>query len=310
MSSKSGNVVDVIIADTFIEPAAGDVDVTALTAGEAVAFNQDRDGAFANSFSLQFAQFDSDNGSRLSLAIPIKRIQRVTKVAYAAATAQAITLTVAAGDVANNTVYAIYLVHQNDPEYVNKWRKRYEYVSDSSATATEIAAGLAAAINADPSRNKGGVMWEASDLAGVLTVTAVGDRLTPAYRVVTTLVAASGFTSASTIATTVKADPGNGTYDIVKAIEDWYKGYKGNMNRSEFVTPYTNYATVGKTYVTYVIEWVPEISNSSLGLNDGLPVTTFVYLDSTAAASITAIDDLFLGTDPATDITGLYTIGF
>lgn len=295
---KNANVIDVIVGNTFVDPAAGAVDLTAIAAGSIVVIDQNSNGAVtaADKF-FTYAQASTDGvAARLSKPIYIKGIRRVNKLAYAAATAQVSTLTVGAADVVNSTLYSIFLVDKSDKEYVNKPRKRYAVVSDASATATEIAAALAAEINKDEYR-----FVQASAAAGVVTLTGIKrDSLSLAYETIFDVIPYEGFTAATVVAVTTSADRGQGTYDIASTLEEISKGYVGNMNRSEFVKLPTYYANPSKTYVTYVIEHEQPIFDQSLAAEKGSIMNTYVFLDSTAAASITAMDDLF-----KTDIAGL-----
>ena len=148
---KPNNVIDVIIGNTFVDPSAGAVDLTAVASKAIVAIDKNGDGAItaADTF-FSFAQSSSDGPAvRLSLPIYIKNIRRVNKLAYAAAVSQVSSMTVGTADVANSTLYSIFVVDKSDKEYVNKPRKRYAFVSDSNASAAEIATGLIAVINAD-----------------------------------------------------------------------------------------------------------------------------------------------------------------
>ena len=311
MSSKQSNVSDVIIGTDFINPVAGDVDVTALTTGQFQAYNGNRDGAIGTSALLNFAQFDSNNGSRQSLAIPIRDIVRVTKQDYAAPTEQRVDVTIAATDVADNTTYALFVVDRNDHEEVNKWRFRAEFTTGTGATATQIAAGLVSSINDQYARMKAGLGVNASNAANVLTIYGVDDNNTlisprqyvrQAWEQLFEVALIENLTSATTVVKAQTANPGCGVYDTVFKIEDFYKGYKGNMNRSEFVKYPVYYSVPGTTYTTYVIEHIANVRGSAQALNVGKSIITFLFLDSTNAAAVGNLDDLFLGTDPATDI--------
>lgn len=296
---KPNNVIDVIVGNTFVDPAAGAVDLTAVASKAIVAIDKNGDGAItaADTF-FSFAQSSSDGPAvRLSLPIYIKNIRRVNKLAYAAAVSQVSSMTVGAADVANSTLYSIFVVDKSDKEYVNKPRKRYAFVSDSTATAAEIATGLIAVINADTTA----CVTASSGGAGVVTLTGKKrDALSQAYETIFDIIPYEGFTSATTVTYTTGADQGQGTYAIAAALEEVAKGYKANMNRSEFVKLPTYFADPAKTYVTYIIQHEQPLFDQSLAAYKGSTVHTYIFLDSTAAASITAMDDLF-----KTDIAGL-----
>lgn len=296
MKNISKRVYEVLIGNTFVTPSAGALDPSTLTAGQLAVYDQNRDGGVTTADRyFHFAQADTNYGSRSSLPITILNISGITKTAYRAATNQVSTFTIAASDAQNSTVYVLEIVDKRNREYVNVPKYRYEFLSDSSATETEIATGFAAIINASTT-----AIVTATSSAGVLTLTGKSFAMTGQstefeYFEITPLIN-GGFTSASTVATTTAANRGAGTYEIVYEAEDGYKGYKGNMNRVEFARLATYYATSTKTYVTYTIRHnrtidVEESVNSNA--NKSLPVTSFIYLDSTASASITAIDTFF-----------------
>lgn len=297
--NKPNNVIDVIVGNTFIDPSAGAVDLTAVASKAIVAIDKNGDGAItaADTF-FSFAQSSTDGAAvRLSLPIYIKGIRRVNKLAYAAAVSQVSSMTVSAADVANSTTYSIFVVDKSDKEYVNKPRKRYAIVSDASATAAEIATALIAAVNADTTA----CVTASSGGAGVVTLTGKKrDTLSQAYETIFDIIPYEGFTTATTVTYTTGADQGQGTYAIAAALEEVAKGYKGNMNRSEFVKLPTYFADPAKTYVTYIIQHDQPIFDQSLAGFKGSTVHTYIFLDSTATASITAMDDLF-----KTDIAGL-----
>lgn len=292
MKNISKKVFEVLIGNTFVTPAGGALDPSALTTGQLAVYDQNRDGGVTTADRLfYFSQADSNYGSRQSMPIGITSITGITKTAYRAATSQISTLTVGAADVQSNTLYWIEIVDKRDREYVNKPKYSYQFLSDASATDLEIVTGLAAAITADKS-----AIVTATAATNVLTITgktyaATGQATEYEYFEIVPIIN-GGFTSASTTATTTAANRGAGTYEIVYEAEDGNKGYKGNLNRVEFARLGTYYATSTKTYVTYTIRHNRALDNDENGLKS-LPVVTFVYIDSTATSSITALDTFF-----------------
>jgi hypothetical protein len=283
MNNLSKRVFDVIIGNTLVSPASGQVALGSLTSGQVIFYDQDLDGAVTSAdSSIYIAQYDSDYGSRSSKRIEVKNIRKVAKTAYSAATVKQVTVTIAAGDAVNNTLYVLEIAEKRDVEYINKPKKRYEYMSDSSATNAEIATGLVAAINADKTAN-----FTASVGTNVITISGKD------FSVIFDAIIMDGFTSATVIATTQTPFRGNGTYEIVAAFEEASKGYRASVNRREFVVSPTYYATPGKTYVTFTIEHGATIEDLSLGTTKQNVLQTLLFIDSTASSSLTALDTLF-----------------
>lgn len=287
---------EVFIGNTFTAMAAGDVNVSALAAGAMVAYDQDRDGAISTAdqyFSI--AQADTNFQSRSSMPIYLGQIKRVTKKLYAAATNQQTTLTIAAADVSNNAEYTIGIGRKNQPDFVNAFRQYASIISQAAATATNIAADLVVKVNADSS-----LPVTATSAGAVITFTSKSPVET------FTVFKAVGLSSASVIADTVAADPGSGTVAQVKAHERLSVAYRGNINRSEFTTDYTSYATAAAGYTQYTIEHAErtdiDLSNTS---NEAL-VDLTVYIDTAAAGvNLTNFEAIFTAIGvPVITITG------
>jgi len=288
---------EVFIGSTFTAMAAGDVNVSALAAGAMVAYNQDRDGAISTAdqyFSI--AQADTDFQSRSSMPIYLGQIKRVTKKAYAAATKQQTTLTIAAADVSNNAEYTIGIGRNNQPDFVNAFRQYASIISQAAATNVNIATDIVAKVNADPSLP----VTAANGGTNVITFTSKSPVDT------FTIFKAVGLSSASVVALTVAADPGSGTLAQVRAHELLSVEYRGNINRSEFTTPYRSYVNAAAGYVQYTIEHAErtdiDLSNTS---NEAI-VDLTVYIDKDAAgANFTNFEAIFTAIGvPVTTITG------
>lgn len=265
-------VQEVLIGSTFTAMGAGDVNTTALAAGTMVAYDQDRDGVISTADRyFNIARADVDFQSIQSMDIQIGQIKRVTKRAYAAAVNQVTTLTIDPGDVANNRYYYISIAQANNPDYTQTFQQPVSIVSGGAATATTIAAQFAAAINANTS-----LPCTATSALGVITITCK----TP-YDVIT-VIKGDGLSVASVVAITVAPDPGSGTNELVRALEDACIAYKGNMNRVEFPVPYRSYVNAAAGYVTYCIEHGRRTDTENV--NDEVLVNTIVCIDKDAAA--------------------------
>jgi hypothetical protein len=104
----------------------------------------------------------------------------------------------------------------------------------------------------------------------------------------------------------VAAGPGSGTLAQVRAHELLSVEYRGNINRSEFTTPYRSYVNAAAGYVQYTIEHAErtdiDLSNTS---NEAI-VDLTVYIDKDAAgANFTNFEAIFTAIGvPVTTITG------
>ncbi len=293
--SKFINVLDVAVGNTVpaasataltlssTVPAAGQIIPIVAKGGTGVVVGSSTFTSAVTDF--YFASRDAAGYPRLSLPINGKSIVRVTKQAYAAATAQVSTVTLAAADVVAGNQVTFYIVDLADEEYVNKPRYRYSLVASAGETIATLATKFVDLIKADTA-----AIVTASSAAGVITLTGKADKTRLASSFSFAVIPYQSLTTAS-VATTTKADPGAGTPSIVFDIEEKYKGYKGNMNRSEYVV-LPNYQTdSSKTYTTYVIEHKQPVDDLTLGATKGLSVETYVFVDS--AGTVANLEAVF-----------------
>lgn len=268
-------VEEVLIGNTFTAMAAGDVNTTTLAAGAMVAYDQDRDGVISTADRyFNIARADVDFQSIQSMDIQIGQIKTVTKKLFAAATNQVNTLTIDAGDVANNRYYSIYIVQVNNPDFTNTFRQLVPVISGGAATATTIAAQFAAAINSNTS-----LPVTATSAAGVVTIT--GKTPTDVFAVVKL----DNLSVASVVAQTANADPGSGTLPLVRQHEKLSYQWKGNVNQVEFKVDNRSYVTAAAGYVSYTIEHGHRNELDMGTFNSETLVTTTVYIDKDAAGA-------------------------
>jgi hypothetical protein len=279
------NVIDVIIGNTLAAGATVDptnIASKALQLGVA----SDLSWGGTDGASVKKEQFLIFQGTgvgsppRISSLIDPTDVLSWQRVAYTAAAAQVSTITVESPTAGRE--YILYLVDLQDFEYVNKPRKRYAVVAASGETATTLAAKFVTLINQDLSK-----FCSAGSAAAVITLTGIArDSVSKAYETNFKIALGGSFTTSTTIAYTTAPTKGVGTYDQVFELEEKYKGYKGNMNRSEYVVTPTYYVDPAKTYVSFIIRHRRRIGTQAAGREGmGDLITTYLFIDSTNAAA-------------------------
>lgn len=167
-------------------------------------------------------------------------------------------ITVSAPNVISDQEYGLFIHFASDKEMAQGNRRYYvQYFSDSSATVAEIAAGIAAAVNATSFP-----LAITAAVTGGNAITLTADRPGDYFSVGK----AVGFDSSVTVSISANADPGQGTYDQIYRLEEATKGYKGYLgerrtfvgdlpgfSRPDFYTTGTALSITG-VYDTYVIE--------------------------------------------------------
>jgi len=287
---KNVNVIDVIIGNTLLNTVAASptVDLSATVDKQLQFVSADLsravDAAGIAALGPVIIVQGSTAFARISLPIDPTSVDSWERIGYAAATVLVKTATIVDVPVAGKE-YVIQIADKTDFEYVNKPRKRYAVIAAAGETIATLTVKFAAAINADPTK-----YCSATSTATTVVCTAVArDVLSKAYETNFDIALGGTFTSASTVATTTPPFKGTGTYDQVSILEEVAKGYKGSMNRSEYVVTPPYFADPAKTYVTYVIRHRRAVVEQAAARAGEDFVNTFLFVDSTDASAAAGI---------------------
>ncbi len=287
---KNVNVIDVLIGNTLLNTAAAaptvDLSVAANAQLQFVSVDLSRavDAAgIAVLGPVTIAQ-GTTAVPRLSIPIDPTAVDSWERIAYVAAAAQVKTATIVDVPVAG-LEYVLHITDKSDAEYVNKPRKRYAVIAAVGETIATITVKFAALINADPTK-----YCSATSTATTVVCTAVArDVLSKAYETNFDIAFGGKFTASNTVTLTTAGTKGFGTYDQVSILEEIAKGYKGSMNRSEYVVFPTYYADPAKTYVTYVIRHRRAVVTKAAARSEADYVNTYLFVDSTDASAAAGI---------------------
>ncbi len=188
-------------------------------------------------------------GTNKLISLPIHGLEVANYSGRSAAAAVLQVTTVGTANVISGQEYGLYITLTSDKELSQGNRRYYfQYVADSSATALEIATGMAASINSTLVLGHKVLPVTAAVVGTTMTITA--DNPTVYF----TVGKAMGYDSSVTVTLTAAPDPGQGTYDQIFALEDIAKGYKGYLGeRRTFVGD----PTMGYSRPTYFTTGVP-----------------------------------------------------
>jgi hypothetical protein len=216
--------------------------------------------------------------TRLSLPIHGANVRKWSGRSAANGTVQITTIT--SINALNDQEYGLYITVNSDKEMAQGNRRYYaQFVSDSSGTAAEIAAGMVAAINASEA------------LADIVTASTTGTDIVITgnnCRTYFSVGRAIGFDASIVITATQTADPGHGTYDTVLELEEIAKGYLGylgerrtfrgnmpGMSSPVYFAAGTALSATG-VYDVYIIDHDQPIDLQGTNSSEGKPTTTYI----------------------------------
>lgn len=191
--------------------------------------------------------------------------------------------------VTDDTEYQLIIVFHNDKGLWSQQQQRrvYHFTTGTGATEDDISSSFVTQINAD------------TYVAGLLTATEltsgtnrgiqlVADAQTytdlDGYDKVYFTVFISPEWGATQIVAARNVDLGVGTYEQVRDLELFQRGYRGALNQRKFPIPTgTSYATSGTTYDMYVIEHDDRHSTGDMERTIDSPLVTVVAIPAGTA---------------------------
>lgn len=281
----------------FASGTDGDINIIDPSTGVAWA-------AGGESFVIARVCSDSQGRKYVRQSLPVHsgQIQNYVSKDYAASTPKIMTVTIPAITPSAGDVFELFLTDYNDAQYI-VGRRRIAYEAVTGDTATLVAAGLAAQINADDSMPN----VSATSALGVVTITGAavdgsGNVITDFranYEVLFNIALAENLSGVATLATTQNPAKGCGSYREVRKLEEIYKGYKGFTNRVWNSATISNIQYDAASGSTYDVSTIMHKSRFHTNLEGDVPqlISTHVAFVEGAAADTfeTALDAAVAG---------------